>query len=293
MHNKSTNTTLLVLTILLCLVVSGLGVYTYSFYNQIKENETQLQKDKQHVETELEEEILRYNKLLAENNQLSSQLSRAKDRLEAFQKRIDSIEVTRSVLQQYQLELRKLRKEREVLFKQNDSLTQETQRLSKLQKRTQNSLDSLTNERQLPVVHTKEPEQMARPVPTLNVSNMKAYGVIQRNSGKFVTTSRATRAQMLRVCYQVSAMQPLLDPELTLYVKVTNEKNKLIGIERFTTLDSGEKRSYNTATSITYQNKPYSVCELVLPISTFGKGVYTVQIFSDTHILATTEVSLK
>lgn len=292
MRKKSTNNTLLVLTLLLCLVVIGLGAYTYSFYNQVKASEAQLQKDKELVETELREEIIRYNKLLAENNQLSSQLSQAKDRLEAFKNRIDSNEITRGVLQQYQLELRKLRKEREVLFRQNDSLTQETQRLSQLNERTQYSLDSLANEKQTPVVAAKEQQEVAR-LPKFNVSGIKAYGVIQRNSGKFVNTTRAARAQMLRVCYEISATQALRDPELTFYVKVTNEQNKLVGIERFVTLDSGQKLAYNVATSITYHNKPYSICELVLPISSFGKGVYTVQIYSDEFMLATTDVTLK
>lgn len=293
MRNKSTNTTLLVLTILLCLVVIGLGAYTYSFYNQVKESENQLLKDKQLVEAELQEEIVRYDKLLSENSQLTSQLSQAKDRLEAFQKRIDSNQVTRGVLQQYQLELRKLRKEREVLFRQNDSLTQETQKLTVANKRIQNSLDSITSTRKEPVVVTNELTPIVKPEPKVSVSNLKAYGVIQRNSGKFVSTSRAARAQMVRICYEVMAVQPLPDPALTFYVKVTNAKNNLIGVEHFVTLRSGEKVSYNATTSITYQNQPYNICELVLPLSTFAKGVYTVQILSDRGVLATTDLTLK
>lgn len=293
MRKKSTNTTLVVLTILLCLVVLGLGAYTYSFYNQVKESENQLQKDKQLVETELQEEIVRYNKLLLENNLLSSQLSQAKDRLEAFQKRIDSNQFTRSVLQQYQLELRQLRKERESLFRQNDSLTQETQRLSQRQERTQKSLDSLKSQRQEPVVIVQESEQKSNPASLLTVSKVKVYAVIQRNSGKFVSTSRAARAQMLRICYEVIATQPLSNPELTFYVKVTNEENNLIGIERFATLDSGEKLSYNTTTTFNYPNKPYNICDLVLPVSKFSKGAYTVQIFGEQGLLSTTNLTLK
>lgn len=292
MRTKNTNTTLLILTILLCLVVVGLGAYTYSFYNEVKENENELLKDKELIKAELDDEIVRYSKLLEEKNVLSSQLSVAKERLEAFQKRIDSNEVTRSIVQQYQLELRQVRKEREVLFRQNDSLQQETKRLSDLQARTQNSLDSLTKTREvIPEKTTLENTPIT--TPKITTSNLQAYGVIQRNSGKFVNTTRAARAQMVRVCYEVDKLDDIPAAELTFYVKVRNEKNKLIGIERKVTLDNGESLSYNTETSINYQNQTYKICELVLPVRPFGKGIYRIEIYNLQGFVSATELTLK
>lgn len=292
MSKKSTNTTLIILTILLCIVVIGLGAYTYSFYTEVKENETQLLKDKALVEAELDEEIIRYSKLLEEKGALSSQLVIAKERLVAFQQRIDSNEVTRSIVQQYQLELRRLRKERELLFKQNDSLQQETIRLSNLQKRTQNSLDSISKSRE-PIAVKQQVENAAQKLSKFSTSNIQAYGVIQRNSGKFVNTSRAARAQMIRVCYNVKAMDELPASKQKFYVKVIDENNKLIGIERKLTLDTGEQLSYNVETSIAYQNQAYKICELVLPIRPFAKGVYKIEIYDKLGRLATTQLTLK
>ncbi len=292
MRTKNTNTTLIVLTILLCLVVIGLGAYTYSFYNEVKENESQLLKDKELIQAELDEEIVRYSQLLEEKNSLSSNLTVAKERLEAFQKRIDSNEVTRSIVQQYQLELRQLRKEREVLFRQNDSLQQETRRLFNLQERTQNSLDSLTKVKQVipkPQIVLSEPTTL----PKITISNMQAYAVIQRNSGKFVNTTRAARAQMVRVCYVVDANEGIPASELTFYVKVFDDKNKLIGIERKITLDNGEQLQYNTETSISYQKKEYKICELVLPVRPFGKGVYSIEIYDTQGLVFAADLTLK
>jgi len=293
MRNKSTNTTLLVLTILLCLVVMGLGAYTYSFYNEIKDNETQLLKDKELIQAELDEEIVRYTQLLEEKNALTSELSVAKERLEAFQKRIDSNEVTRSIVQQYQMELRQLRKERELLFRQNDSLQQETIRLSDLQERTQSSLDSITQQREKIRLENIAPEIVEPTVPKITLSNIQAQGVIQRNSGKFVNTTRAARAQMIRLCYQVDANNEIPVLELTFYVKVTNQNNKLIGIERTKTLENGEQITYNTETKIAYQQKPYKICELALPVASFSKGIYTIQIYSEQGVLSSTNLTLK
>lgn len=291
MRDKSTKTTLLVLTILLCLLVIGLGAYTYSFYNKVKENESELLKDKALIEAELDEEIARYNMLLEEKNELSAELSIAKERLEAFQKRIDSNEVTRSIVRQYQEELKQLRKEQKSLFRQNDSLQQETRRLSDLQERTQNSLDSITKQRvSVPINTAKEKKSIASKI---TISNMQVYGVIQRNSGKFVNTSRAARAQMARICYEVDANDQIPASELTFYVRVVNDKNKLVGVERFVTLSADEQLSYNAETSIDYQNKSYKICELVLPVSPFSKGTYTVEIYSRQGLISTTILNLK
>jgi len=292
MPSKSTNNTLLILTILLCLVVLGLGAYTYSFYNEIKENKKELIKDKALIQAELDEEISRYGMLLKEKSALSSELAVAKERLVGLQKRIDSNEITRGIVQEYQLELKKLRRQREVLFKQNDSLQQETIRLSDLQERTQNSLDSITKERSKVVI--LEPEQTTIAAqPSISISNLEAQGVIQRNSGKFVNTSRAGRAQMLRLCYEVDENKDAAISEVTFFVKVLNSSNKLIGIERFTTLDSGEKLSYNTETSIQYQKESHKVCQLILPIRPFQKGTYTIEVYNKRGLLTATKIALK
>lgn len=294
MPNKTTNTTLLILTVLLCMVVLGLGAYTYSFYNEIKENKKELLKDKALIQEELNEEIIRYGKLLQEKNQLSSELSQAKERLEALQKKIDSNEITRSIVRQYQEELRQLRKESGLLFKQNDSLQQETRRLSDLQERTQNSLDSITKERKEALVQRESENEITDfDLPRISLSNIQAQGVIQRNSGKFVNTSRASRAQMVRLCYVLDANKRLPATKMTFYVKVLNSSNNLIGIERSVILDSGQKLSYNTETSVKYQNESHKICELVLPIQSFGKGDYSIAIYDKYGLLETTVITLK
>ena len=292
MPSKSTNTTLLILTILLCMVVLGLGAYTYSFYNEVKENKNELIKDKALIKAELDEEIVRYGKLLQDKSQMSLELSRAKERLEALQKKIDSNEITRSVVRQYQEELRQLRKESALLFRQNDSLQQETKRLSDLQERTQNSLDSITKERR-ELLKEISNERAVAAAPRIRLSNIQAQGVIQRNSGKFVNTSRAGRAQMVRLCYMLDAVQDLPATQMTFYVKVLNSSDKLIGIERSVILDSGEKLSYNTETSIQYKNESHKICELVLPIQSFGKGDYNIAIYDKYGLLETTGLTLK
>ena len=293
MRNKSTNTTLVVLTILLCLVVIGLGAYTYSFFNELKENETQLIKDKELIQLELDEEIVRYSELIEGKSALSSELTLAKKRLEAFQKRIDSNEVTRSIVQQYQMELRQLRKEREFLFRQNDSLQQETQRLTAAKERIQNSLDSITKQRELNPLEQVTPAIVSPVIPQTTLSKIHAQGVIQRNSGKFVYTTRAARAQMIRLCYEVDANTQIPISELTFYVKVTGPQNKHVGVARTTTLETGKKINYNTETKIAYQQNAYKICELVLPVSSFSKGIFTIEIYNDRGLLSATNLTLK
>lgn len=296
MRNKSTNTTLLILTILLCLVVAGLGAYTYSFHTKVKENETQLVKNMLLLKAELKEEIDKYSLLLEEKKALSSELIIAKERLEILQKMIDSNEITSSVVHQYQIEIRQLREEWKVLFNQNDILKQEARRFFNLHDHTQNSLDSITKKSiSLPIIDIviKDRPEVIVPETQIKVTNLQAYGVIQRRSGKFASTSRATRAQMVRVCYVVEMTELSYPSERIFYVRVIAKNDKLIGIERKITLEMGNKLAYNTETNIGYQSQPYTICELVLPIKAFNKGDYKVEIYNSKGLLKATNLILK
>ncbi len=293
MSTKSTNNTLVFLTILLCLVVIGLGAYTFKFYNEVKANESQLKKEKELIAEELQEEIARYNTILNEKSILSEELTSAKEQLQILQKRLDSNIVTRAIVQEYQLELRRMRREREQLFKQNDSLQKETQRLSLLQAETQDALEKITKAQDSLAVNNQNLERKLNLGSQIALSNVIAKGVIQRNSGKFVSTSRAARAEMIRVCYDVNENKLAEEKELIFYIQVLNKEGKMIGVLREETLSDGTALSYNSRTKVPYEKSLYKVCELVLPIQKFDKGDYTVNIFHNEQLLMSSLLTLK
>ncbi|MEP0263169.1 hypothetical protein [Dokdonia sp.] len=293
MGTKSTKNTLLFLTILLCIVVIGLGAYTLKFYNKAQENEIQLKEEKALISGELEDEIKRYNDILAEESVLTSELSQAKTRIESLQKSLDSNAISRNVVQRYRIELNRVRKEREQLFKQNDSLQKETERLAQLQAETQDALDKETKARAILEDDNQALAQRLNLGAQITASNLLTRGVIQRNSGKFINTTRAGRAKMIRVCYTINENKLAKAEDLHFFVQVLNSKGNMIGIPREEKLSNGKSIRFNSRTTIPYTNKVFNVCELVLPVQEFEKGDYTVNVFHDDALLLTSILQLK
>ncbi len=293
MSTKSTKNTLLFLTILLCVVVLGLGAYTIKFYKEVQENEIQLKEEKALISGELEEEINHYNTILAEKNILKDEFSQAKTRIENLQRSLDSNKISRNVIQRYRIELKRVRKERERLFKQNDSLQKETERLVQLQAATQDSLEKEKVEKELLQYDNQALVQKLNLGAQITASNLLTRGVIQRNSGKFLNTARANRAKMIRVCYTINENKLAKAEDLHFFVQVLNSKGNMIGILREEIFSNGKKLEFNSRTTIPYTNKNFNVCELVLPVKEFEKGDYTINVFHEDQLLLTSILQLK
>ncbi len=292
MTTKSTNNTLLILVILLCLVVAGLGYYTYGFHHKVQSREAQLLDEKAEVAKQLEEELSNYDTLLDEQKGLKKDLQQVQSRLKELQKTLASNTITSRTVQKLQIEIRRLRREREFFSIENDSLQLETKRLAALQQETQKALDLVTKSQDSIQRSNMELADRLMRGARLTISNLAARGVIQRNSGKFANTSRANRAEMIQVCFTINENQLAEEGDQTFYVQVSH-KNKVIGVQRFQDWRDGTSIAYNTKTTIPYQGAAYTICELILPIQQMDEGDYKINIYHDQKLLISTGLSLK
>lgn len=293
MRTKSTNNTLLLLVILLCLVVAGLGFHTYNFQNEVQQREAQLVNDKEKVTAQLEEELLKYGSLIKERDALKGELKQAQSRLLQLKKTLQGDDLSRSKMQQFQTEIQKLRREREFFISANDSLQLETKRLVALQQETQKALDVVTKSQDSIQKSNRDLADRLTQGARLTVSNLAARGVIQRNSGKFVNTSRASRVEMMQVCYTVNDNQLAIAGNKAFFVQVLNKQGRLIGVERTEKLPGGYVIKYNTKTTIAFNKTAYTICELILPVQQIEPGDYTVNIYHEGTMLLSTVLSLK
>ena len=293
MRTKSTNNTLLLLVILLCLVVAGLGFHTYNFQNEVQQREAQLVNDKEKVTAQLEEELLKYGSLIKERDALKGELKQAQSRLLQLKKTLQGDDLSRSKMQQFQTEIQKLRREREFFIGANDSLQLETKRLVALQQETQKALDVVTKSQDSIQRSNRDLADRLTQGARLTVSNLAARGVIQRNSGKFVNTSRASRVEMMQVCYRVNDNQLAIAGDKAFFVQVLNKQGRLIGVERTEKLPGGYVIKYNTKTTIAFNKTAYTICELILPVQQIEPGDYTVNIYHEGTMLLSTVLSLK
>lgn len=293
MGTKSTNNTLVGLIVLLLLVVAGLSYYTYNFHTAVSAREQQLASDKELVSKQLQDEIEKYNTLLKDRTILKEELSGAQNRLKELEESLTQNNVSSSIVRRLRLEVRKLRQEREYFINRTDSLTQETVRLTELQKRTQEALDRATKSQDSIIVSNSELSQKLKKGAELSGSGLVARGVIQRNSGKFLNTIRAHRTEMFQICYSINENNLAAPREETLYTQVRQEDGTMVGIERYFELEDGSSIPYNTQTKIPYKGKSYSICELVLPVQKLTPGVYAINIYTKQSLFLSTTLDLK
>ena len=127
----------------------------------------------------------------------------------------------------------------------------------------------------------------------ITASNLLTRGVIQRNSGKFLNTARANRAKMIRVCYTLNENKLAKAEDIHLFVQVLNSRGEMIGTPREEFFSNGNTIKFNSRTTVSYSNKNFNVCELVLPAQEFEKDNYTVNVFHEDRLLLTSMLQLK
>lgn len=293
MSTKSTNNTLKFLTIVLTILLLSLSLYTIKFYNEVKDNQDQLQQEKALILEELQQEVDRYNVVLRENTSITSRLEEAKSEVLQLREQLKTQEATRDVVKEYQLELGKLRREREVIFRQNDSLIRETQRLSQLQQETQERLDKATQKQDSIRDQNRDLTSKLSQGSQVTARLSSVRAVIQRNNGKFTPTVRARRAEMIQVNYIVNQNVLAKAGDLPFYTQIKGPDGRIIGTPRSVTFDNDSTLSYNNRVIVPYDKTDFKVNDLILGNGSFEEGVYQILVYQGPRKLIKTTLELK
>jgi len=293
MSTKGTTRILKGLTLLLTVLLVGLGIYTYRFYKDVQLSEAQLEKERSLIKEELDDEIAKYNEVLTQKNNLAVELQKAKTRLEELSQEVQKNKISQRLVDDYRIELQKLRSERVILFRQNDSLVVINERLTTLQEETQQSLDDIEKQRNELLLENQTLANQVAKAALITASNIRSRGVFQRNNGKLFVTPRARKAEMIHVRYEVNENDLAIEADLPFYTQVLDEKGNLVGTKREISFSDGTTILFNTRTIIPYKKTRFSVSELILPIQPFESGTYTVNVFLGSRLVLSDNLILK
>ncbi|AXT62099.1 hypothetical protein D1816_17620 [Aquimarina sp. AD10] len=293
MTTQNNNLTLKILIGVLGALLLILGIFTYKFYNEEKENKAILQKEKDLIESELGELITKYDNAIALNEVMDDHLLKAKERIVVLLDSVEKNEANLALISRYRREVGKLKKERERLFKLADSLTVANTQLA-------TDLDSTSvalNQRiifsdSLQTQNSRLAEIVERGS-ALTAANIKAEGVRVRNSGKISTTPRASKADKVRVCFTLSPNKLTEKGDKELFVQVINPENNLIGDKISVNFDDAIL-TYSGRNKVFYENDELDVCVLVdAAEGELVKGNYVVNLFSGPRMISNTQFELK
>lgn len=293
MNASGNNNALRTLTLILALLLIGLGVYTFKFYTAVQDNEIALTEEKTNLEEELNDILSKYNDELKTSKVLTAELQLARSRISKLLEQLQNSENTRTVLQNYRREIRQLRQEREFLLKKVDSLTLANEILTEQKIDVENAFSITVAERDsLQLQNTELQGDLMRGA-QLTISNVLPAGIILRKSGKRIINSRADRIDKLEVCYTVN-QNPLAETGIhNFYVQIIDPRNNVIG-DRVTLQFDEYSLTYSARQELEYIHEESNACLLISSYAgEFTEGLYRINIFEDDVLLSSTELELE
>jgi len=292
-QNNNNNNGIKIITGILAVLLVIAGAFAIKLYNQEKDTKQQLTSEKNVVLADLKEMVDKYDVVIEENNLKDTELNDARNRIETLITDINSKDATISSLGKYRNEVFKLRKERDFLFAQNDSLRSSNKLLAMRVDSTSYELevqrgvgDSLSIE------NNKLAERIALGE-ALAANKLRAVGVIERSSGRLVENGRARRVDKVRACYTVPQNRLAEAGDRALYVQVLDPNQQVLGANKQITI-AGESVAYSTISKFYYENQALDICENVGPKGDkFETGIYKVNVYDGVSLIAQTSFELK
>ena len=270
----------------------GTGFYTSKLYNEKKENEAMLIKEKEQVMNDLSTMAKQYDIAIGENEAANADLVEARERIQGL---MDSLKISQNSvasLWSYKKKYLSLQEEMNQLLTENDRLKIENSLLA-------TSLDSTNVKLAQRIVFTdsllvqnNELANVVDDAAVLQTVGLKSFGVIQRSSGKLIPTERASRSDKIRVCYTVAKNKLVGAGDKELYVQVLDPQSNVLGVNE--QIQFGDKTlNYSLISKFNYENRSLDICEFISPNGEFAKGRYTVNVFNNKEMVSSTEFTLK
>jgi regulator of replication initiation timing len=294
MTNNSSNTGLKVALGILIALFLGTGFYTSKLYNDKKENDAQLTKEKQMVMNDLSAMAAQYDSAINENEITNEKLVEAKERIQGLMDSLKTSQASVSTLWRYKQKYFNLQKEMDVLLVQNDSLRVENSLLATTLDSTQVQLAERNVFTDSLLVQNTELASIVEDASILSTVGLKGFGVIERSSGKLIPTERASRSDKIRVCFTVAKNSLVEAGDQELYVQVIDPKNNVIGVNEQIQFED-ETLNYSIVSKFNYEQRNLNVCEFVAAKDKngFEKGRYVVNVFNKKDLVSTSQFTLK
>jgi hypothetical protein len=295
MTETKNNNGLKVLAGLLGVVLLGVIIYTVSLYQDKKKTETVLTQEKELVVEDLNSLKSEYDKAILESNATNEELVTARDNIAKYIDSVKTMKADISALARYRRQVGVLKAEREQLLAQVDSLTKSNTFIAMQRDSTYVELEKQTVFNDSLVVQNTQLADVVEKGSALNLSKFSVDAVKERNNGKLVSTSRATRTDKFKICFTVADNVIAEAGDREFFVEVLDPQGNVLGESYSKTNEGGASVTYSKGTNFYYENKSLDVCDYInKPTGDFQKGNYMVNVYDDKlKLLGTSKFALK
>ncbi|MFP4844818.1 hypothetical protein [Winogradskyella sp. PE311] len=278
----------------LLVVLTVLGVYSFTNYKSVKSYEEFLKQEKFLIEKELSEILTSYDDLSQDYDLMSSKLQEAK---QETKNALDSLRLLKSdlsIITKFKEQLLVIKTKSKILLSTIDSLNSENLKLQKEKSYALNTIKKKT----LTIDSLEETNDSLNKTID-NAGILKASSInaeaFKINNGKKKTTTRARRANAIDVCILL-AENPLTEKGVKeLYIQIVSPNNNIIS-------DKGEvffgdtSLIYSKKEVVNFDNNNLNICSTVATYKEdrpLKKGTYFINVFYKDRRLGGTSIVLK
>lgn len=299
MSTENSNKRLRVGAVVLVLLLLGAVGYIVKLSSDVSSTNTQLTRtisEKEAIIADLEALKVTYDQAIADNTDLSEELKAEREKVvelleEVKKEKANSASMGnyRNRYQQLETKMNALVQENEILRMANDSLTVAIDSTNIMLIEEKEYTETLLGQ-------NEELSKIVNEASKLSILNMKSGAYKVRNSGKEVSTSKAKRADILKVQFTVAENKVAKTGDKSYYVQVIDGKMNVLGDRQTVTFGEGDEAQtlmYSFITTVDYKNSTVDVEENLEGENDFEKGLYHVHIFEEDQLVASKSFTLK
>ena len=278
---------------ILAFLLIGASVLFFLKNNELNETKTALNSEIEVLGGKLDEEIEKLNIKISENEVLNENLLAKRDSLSVTRDELRASQATVESLAKYKNSYFRLKKDIKKLYADNERLQLVNTQLSKEKDSIVGQLDSQLKLSDSLNTQVVDAQKIIESASDLSIAALKGIAVIEKSSGKQVPTTKARRADKVKICFSVAENRITEKGDKVLFVQVLDANNNVLGENTTIALD-GKTLNYSFKTDFNYTNKALDICEFLnAPKKGFDKGNYFVNVFSGSDLISNTSFELE
>jgi len=293
MDNQKNNSSLKAIIVVLAILLAGSLAYMYKISSDAKTTETALVKDKDTAMEELELLKTKLDAAIAEKTSVSDELVAEREKVVKLIADLKKSNGDVASLKKIQAQYNALNAKFQALVKENGLLKDQNMTLVSKVDSLNMALGESIRFNDTLVIQNENLAKTVEKASKLTVMNLRTQAYKEKSSGREVETSRARRADKLKVCFSIAQNEVAKSGNRLYYVQIIDSKNNVLG-EKRTENFGDQSLTYSFTTTVAYENKSVDVCENLESNGVdFEKGTYFVNIFDKGMLVSKTSFTLK
>lgn len=294
MEPKQKSSSLKAIVIILCLLLFGSLAYIFkmaSDANSIKKELTEERDGKQQILAELNELKTIYDQAIEDNTALSDDLIAEREKVMNLIDDLKKSKINAAEMSKFKDAYFKLKNQMKILVAENDELKSKN---LLLETKIDSTAVVLNSEKDYNKKLSNQNDELAKKVDLgskLIVSHLKSKAVRVKSSGKKSETDRANRADQIEVCFRVGANSIANKGVKKYFVQLIDSKGNIVGDTKTENFGANEL-TYSFESSLNYDGNLVEFCDY-LSVKNLVKGVYFVNLFDQSELIAKTSFTLK